>query len=245
VKGGEDENGLIAHDVERVAGGQSLLQLGEPILDGVDDIHGVGARLPPHLQQQRGLVVQPSRGQFIFDAVFAVTDIGDLDRIAVAVGDDDVVEIRGRLHTPESAQRQCSVGLFDAASGHFQVLSPERLLDLRDGQVVGAQLVAVQIDVDLALAPADDQDLAHAVDRFDLPPQRLIRILRHLSQAAIRRDRDGHNRRGVRIKLFNRRLLDVVRQLRQRAVDLVADVLGGFVQITLQFEGHEDQRDAF
>src|SRR5262249_50868371 len=145
----------------------------------------------------------------------------------------------------ERAQRQRAVGLFDAAPGHFQVLSPERLFDLRDGQVVSPQLVAVEIDVDLALAPADDQNLADAVDRFDLTPQRLVGVLGHLAQAAVRRDRDGHDRRGVRVELFNRRLLDVVRQIRQRAVDLVANVLGGFVKVALQLESHEDQRDAF
>ena len=88
-------------------------------------------------------------------------------------------------------------------------------------------------------------DLTDAVDRFDLTPQHLVGVFGHLAQAAIRRDRDRHDRRSVRIELFNRRLLDVVRQIGQRAVDLVANVLRGSVQIALQLECHEDEGNPF
>ena len=53
------------------------------------------------------------------------------------------------------------------------------------------------------------------------------------------------HRRGVGIELLDRRLLDVLRQQRQHAVDAVAHFLRRDVAVLLEQERDDDRRDAF
>jgi hypothetical protein len=54
--------------------------------------------------------------------------------------------------TPKRPQRQKTVRLIDPPAGYLEVLRLERCRDLRNRQVVGPQLVAIELDVDLPLA---------------------------------------------------------------------------------------------
>ena len=50
----------------------------------------------------------------------------------------------------------------------------------------GAELLRVEPEVDLALPPAQDDDLPHAVDRLDLPAEGLVRELGDVADRARR-----------------------------------------------------------
>ena len=142
---------------------------------------------------------------------------------------------RDRLRRPDRRGRP-GISTFCACSARDDVV---------DRQVVGAQPIGVEPDVDLALAAAEDQHLADAVDALELPPQHLVGVLGDVADRLVRGERERQDRRGVRIELLDRRLLDRLGQQRQHAVDLVAHFLRRDVGVLLEQERDDDLRDAF
>ena len=192
-----------------------------------------------------GLPLTLARGGGVGHAVLDRRDVAQQDRMPVALADDDVAELGDRLHAAARAQRHLRRAGLDAAAGNLGVLRLQRARDVGHGQVVGLQPRRVERDVDLALPSADQQDLADAVDALELAPQRLVGVLGDVADRLVGGDRDRHDRRRVRIELLDRRLLDVLRQERQDAVDAVAHFLRGDVAVLLEQEGDDHGRHAF
>ncbi len=67
--------------------------------------------------------------------------------------------------------------LVDAAAGDLDVLRLKRARHVGDRQVVGAQAIGVEPDVDLPLPAAEHEHLADAVDALELAPQHLVGVL--------------------------------------------------------------------
>ena len=65
-------------------------ELRQPGLDRVDDRHRVGVGLALDREHDRAVVVEPARDLVVLDAVDDVGDLVELDRRAVAIGDDDL-----------------------------------------------------------------------------------------------------------------------------------------------------------
>ena len=128
--------------------------------------------------------------------------------------------------------------------GSFTFCVCERAPHVHRREAVGLEALRVEAHVDAARAPAEDRDLADAVDGLDLPAQDLVGELGRLAKRAASRERDGEDRRRVGVELLHDRLVDVARQVREDAVDLVADFLGGDVDVLLEDERDEDLRDA-
>jgi hypothetical protein len=104
----------------------------------------------------------------------------------------------------------------------------------------------IEEHVDLPLAPADELHLPDAVDRLEGAPQALVGELRRLAdRVALRLQREVENRRRVGVELLDARLIDVLRQVGQDRVDLVAHVLRGDVDVLFEHERDDDLRDAF
>ena len=165
--------------------------------------------------------------------------------MSVAIGDDDVAEGLDRLHAAARAQRHLRGARFDASAGNLGVLGLQRARDVGHRQVVGLEARRIEQHVDLALASTDDDDLADAVDAFELAPQRLVGVFGDVANRLVGRDRQRHDRGGVGIELLDRRLLDVPRQQRQNAVDAVANFLRRDVHVLFEQERDDDRRDAF
>ena len=68
------------------------MQLGEPLLDVVDDLDGVGARLLADLQQHRGVAVDAGQRARLGHAVFDARDVAEPHRMAVDLAQHDVAE---------------------------------------------------------------------------------------------------------------------------------------------------------
>src|SRR4029078_1374171 len=99
---------------------------------------------------------------------------GSAERVWMAGlrAEDDVVEAADVEDAAPRSQRQRLRALVDAAAGHLDVLPLERARGVSDRQVIGAQAIRIEPDVDLPLAAAEDQHLAHTVDAFELAAQR-------------------------------------------------------------------------
>ena len=90
VDRGHDELRLVAHDVHLPARGQLRAQLLDALLDAVDDLDGVGARLLADLQDHGGLAVDAGDGLGLGHAVLDPGHVADPHRVAAARGDRDV-----------------------------------------------------------------------------------------------------------------------------------------------------------
>ncbi len=73
-----------------IGGGQGRLQLGQPRLDRIDGRDDVRARLPLHVEDDRGLRVLPRAELHVLGALHDVGDVAQMHGAAVAVGDDQV-----------------------------------------------------------------------------------------------------------------------------------------------------------
>ena len=241
-----DEVGRVADDAQRRSRAAAPpCSSSSRSLTAVDDLDGVGARLPADLQEHRAGAVDVGDGVGIGLAVFDARDVGDPDRVAVLLADDDVVELGDGLDAAARAQRDRLRPLIDAAAGDLDVLRLQRARDVGDRQVVGAQAVGVEPDVDLPLAAAEDEHLADAVDAFELPAQHLVGVLGDVADRLVGAEREAQDRRRVGIELVDARLLNRLRQQRQDAVDLVAHFLRGDVGVLVEQEADDDLRDAF
>jgi hypothetical protein len=201
--------------------------------------------LATHLQQHRaGAVDVGNRLGFRF-TILDAGDIADPHRMPVFLPDHDVVEAGDAEHAAARSQRQRLRALIDAPAGHLDVLALQRARDVGDRQVVRAQPIRIEPDVDLPLAAAEDEHLADAVHAFELAAQRLVGVFGDVAHRLVRAQRQAEHRRRVRIHLVDARLLDGPRQPRQNAVHLVAHFLRGDVGVLLEHERDDHLRDAF
>ena len=76
-----------------MSGGSAGLSCVELGLDVVDDLDGVGARLLLHDQADGVVAVEPGEAPRLLERVLGPADVADADRVAAAVGDDQVVEL--------------------------------------------------------------------------------------------------------------------------------------------------------
>ena len=131
------------------------------------------------------------------------------------------------------------------AAGQFQILRSQRVEDVGDGEVVGAQLVGIHQHVDFAPRAADDADLADALGVFELLLDQLVGDHREIAEGARRETAicmtgvaSGSNfwMTGC-LAVWGRSLAD--------QVDLVLDFLGGDVAVLRKIERDDDERLAF
>ena len=141
-------------------------------------------------------------------AVLDARDIGDPDRVAVLLADDDVVEFGDALDAAARAQRERLRALIDAAAGDFDVLRLQRARDVVDRQVVAAEPIGIEPDVDLALPAAEDQHLSDAVDALELAAQHLVGVFGDVADRPVGAEREAQHRRRVRVEPVDARLLN-------------------------------------
>ena len=98
----------------------------------------------------------------------------------------EIAELLGRLDAAARAHRDRLRALIDAAAGDVGVLRLQRPRHVVDGQVVGAQPIGVDPDVDLPLAAAEHEHLADAVGALETAPQHLVGVLGDVADRLLR-----------------------------------------------------------
>ncbi len=130
-------------------------------------------------------------------------------------------------------------------AGQFHVLRAQRVEDIGDCQVVGAQAVGVHQHMDLAPRAADDGDFAHALRVLEFLLDLLVGDHGHVAQRARRGDGDLQNGRGVGIELLHHRLFGGLRQIGNDQIHLVLNFLRRHIAVLRQLEADDNQRLAF
>ena len=208
-----NEVGRIARKDHVDAGRQRSLERFVALFDPVDDGDRVLARLLAHHQRHGVLVVPARQRSRLLDGIFDRRDIADRDRPPVGLAHHYLGEVGNLGDAAERAQHLLGHALLHAAAGVLDVLARERGADLLNCNAGRVQLVGVDIDVNLALASADDVDRTDAVNRFERFLQAPARQLGELLQALVAGDRDRHDRHRVEIELLHHRRLGAVGQL--------------------------------
>src|SRR5215470_4861324 len=245
VDGGPDEDRLVARHADGEPPRQlffDVLQLGA---DRVNDLDGVGPRLAADVEQDGRLAFDRGEGARLLNVVLDFAYVAEPDRRTRHVLDDDVAELGGGVDAPHRAHAHLAFAANDAASGRFDVLLADRVLDFVDRDAVCAQAFGVDVNANLALAAPAHRDLADAVNGLQNPPDLFVGDLGRLAQAAVAGHGDGHHGFGIGVGFLNDRRDDVRRQLAHRAGDLLAHVLGGVFDAAFERELDGDRRRPF
>jgi hypothetical protein len=90
------------------------------------DLDGVGSGLAADLEEDGTRAIDVGDGLGIGFAVLDARHVGNSDRVAVLLADDNLVELGDRLHPAAGPERDRLRSLIDAAAGNLDVLSLER-----------------------------------------------------------------------------------------------------------------------
>jgi len=117
--------------------------------------------------------------------------------------------------------------------------------DVQPAQAAGGQPIPVQFDVHPAFGAADQLDVSHAGNHSDAVPPGVVREIEQLVQRDLARQRQRHNRLGVKVKFLNDRVFHVDGQVRPDQVEFLADVAGRNVHVHVQLELEQGLADVF
>ena len=208
----------------------------------VDDLNGVGADLPPHVENDSGLAFVIGEGAALGHAVFGVADVANADRRAADVLDDDVCRTLRLLATRPSVRTPSSVGprtMRPPGASTFSVTMARSMSCAT--KVVRVQLVQVEKNV----------DLPRRARRRDRRRRRRRRFPAR-GGSACRRSRSAREPGalpltasvmiviGVRVRLRHRRRQNVRRQLAHRRRNFLANIFRRFADVALQHERDDD-----
>ena len=238
-----DEIGCVADHACVVTGWQLTLQLVEPLHHIFDDFHRIRARLPAYLEEHGAGAIHVGNRFGLRLAVFDARDVAHAHLMSVLLADHHVGELRHGLYAAARAQGHRLRALIHAPAGDFDVLLLQRSRDVGHRQVVGAQAIGVEPDVDLPRPSTNDEHLPDARHAFELAAQHLVGILGDVAQRLVRAERETEHWRRIGIEAVDTRLLHGLGQERQDAVDLVAYLLRGHIRVFLQQEADHDLRD--
>src|SRR5262249_11589613 len=121
--------------------------------------------------------------------------------------------------------------LVEVAAGEFEILIGKSVEHVVDGEVVAAETIGIDVDVNLALRAAENSDLSDALGVFELLLDLLIGDEGDIAQRAWGADSDLEDGRSVRIELLDDGLLRGGRKLRHDQVDLLLHFLRGDVAV--------------
>ena len=207
------------------------MNLKQPFLYSLSDGDCVLSGLFGNHHRDRRLPIKPRFSSRFFRPVFRITNVTEFDRISTATAYHQLIKVRrlnDAAHRPDS---QFARALVHASSRKLKVLSANRVSNLRDRNVEGAQLVRIHPHLNLPRASADDCHLAHTADGFNLLFDSLVGYVGNFSRRSWSGHRYSYDWSGIGIELLDDRLLGCDRQAVHDQVDLVADLLRGDIRI--------------
>ncbi len=205
----------------------------------------VGARTLGDDEEHALLALDAGRIARFFDRVTDQGHVPEVDRPARGGdADDDRADV---LQVPEFAQsphQEIAVALDDVARRLVDVFHPEGHEDRVQGQFLRLQGGLVHVHQDLAHVRGVDRRGGHAVETFEPGRHFVLDELLELEKGPLGRDAvkdDGHL---PQVELHNQGVRGFRGQDLLIEPDLVADILGGEVQIRAPFKFDADGRHA-
>ena len=212
-------------------------------VDAIDDVDDVGAGLPLDVHQHGGLIVGPRAEARVLGAVDDLGDVGEPQRRAAAVGDDQVAIRLDRSQLIVGVEHERALGAVEVALRLVDVGGGNHVAQGLQVQVVRRQRLRVGLDAHGRTLPSGE---AHEADagqlRQLLRDARVDQVVDVGQRHGRRRDRQREHRRVGRIDLVvDRRLGQVVGQQVAGRVDRRLHFLLGDLDRLVE---REAQRDA-
>ncbi len=217
----------------------------ELLVYGVADDGRVGSRL--FADEEEDALFALDAG-FVADVLEGVLDLGhvaEIDGLARRRGPDhrapDVVQ---GLEFPEGPDEEVGVALDQVAGRHVRVRGLQGEDDLVEGQAPGLQGGLVHVDKDLPDVGGEDRDGGDAVDALEPRLDLVLEELLQLEGRHVGRHAPEHDRELAEVELDDQRIRGVGREIVLVEADLVADVLGGEIEVRPPLEFGHDGGDA-
>ena len=181
----------------------------------------------------------------LLERVLDLGDVGDVDGLArrrhADDGPADVVEALELAHGPDEDLR---VALDEVPGREVEVLGPQGQPDLVEGQAAAFEGGPVDVDEDLPLVHGEDAGRGDAVDPFEARGDLVLDDGLELHGRDVAGDAVEDDRERAEAELHDQRLAGLLGQILLVEADLVADVLGGEVEVGPPLELDADDRDA-
>jgi hypothetical protein len=194
-------------------------------------------------EEHRGNAVAHGGGVGLLLAILDAADVAHADRVPVLFDDDERSHLLGALGAAADAQRELFGAGVDLAARRRHVLEADGALDGTRVDALRAELHRVEPDVELPLGAAEKQHLADPGDVLDLSPDLLVGDLGDLADGLVGVDRQVEHGSRVGVHLRDDRCVDVLRQVGDDAVHVVAHFLRRDVNVLVEAEGDEHLRD--
>jgi len=108
--------------------------------DAVDSVNDVGAGLAEDGEQNSAFAVQVAGGANVLNGIDDVGDIGEVDRGAFVIPDDDGFKVRGMGHLIVGDDIGGGDAVGDLALGEIGILEAENGLDVGHRQAIAGEL---------------------------------------------------------------------------------------------------------
>src|SRR5581483_6332593 len=237
-----NRGGEVGENVDSDAGRQGGAELGQALLDAVNNLNNVGAGLALDVEDDRRGLVHPCR---LFGVLGAVDDGGDVfkhDRRALAIGDDDAFVIRAGGELVVGADLVAKLRAVKIAFGLVDAGLLEGGAQIFEVQAVGREGSGIGLDAHGRLLSAHNGDEAHAADLRNLLREPGVGQILDLGKwNRVGGQRHGHDRRVGRIGFaVNGRGRQVGRQISLRGIDGGLHLLLGDVDVQVKGELQRD-----
>ena len=197
-----DARAGVARGDQLDAGRQRLPDLVDTLADALADFGGAVAVGLDDVDADGVAPVEQRRRARLLGAVDGVGHVAQPNQLAVALGDDDAREIRGRVEPAEQADGALVERAVEPAHRRGQVLRLQRLHDLADADAGRLQRLRLERDGHLALDAADHAHLGDAGDAAQLSRQARVGDAREVAAGQrLGRQRQLDDREVVRVEL--------------------------------------------
>ena len=182
----------------------------------------------------------------LLESILDLGDVGDVDRLArrghADDGPADVVEVRELAHGPDE---DLGVPLDEVAGREVEVLGAEGHQDLVQGQAAALERGLVDVDQDLALVHGEDAGRGDAVDALEARRDLVLDDRPELHGRDVAGDAVEDDGERAEAELHDQGIAGLLGEVLLVEADLIADVLGGEVEVGPPFELDADDGDAF
>ena len=163
-------------------------------------------------------------------------DVAQVDRTATPGGHDDILDLGDALKLPLRSEQDLVLPLLHRTDGAVLVLRAQDIDDLVDGEVVGAQLLGLQLDLDLPAEPTANVDCGNTGHPLDPRLDILFEQGSQFTGVHIGRDRQEHDRKLVGVELEDGRGQNIFGEGTPDAIDAGPNLVRRFVEIDVVIE---------
>ena len=241
-----NRGGALHHHAEIDRARNRGAQCGQELGDAIDGLDDVGVGLPADDQQHGRPAIGRPRVPQVLDGVHDLRHVGDSDRRAVAVGDDERKIVRGGLRLVVGVDLPVAGAILHDALGPVRIRARDRRTDVLEADAVLVERLGVDLDPHRRKRAAADLHLAHALElRQLLRDDRRCRVVHLALRHRLRRQRQDHDRRVGRVDLaIGGVAVEARGQRAPRGVDRRLHVARRAVDVAIEIELQHDPRRA-